>query len=106
MIPPELDPLLKRVEQSPGNELFRFSLAKALFDKALYTEAIQHFEIALEKKPDWMLVAILLGKSWLQLHQREKAKQYFELGQKLARDQKHDGPLEETTALLEQLNEG
>jgi uncharacterized protein HemY len=102
-ISPDLEPLKKRVEEFPQNELFRFSLGKACFDQQLYAEAIQHFEIALQKKADWMAVAILLGKSHLQLNQTEKAKEYLRLGQRLAQEQKHEGPFEETTTLLAQI---
>jgi uncharacterized protein HemY len=103
MSAPDFESLKKRVEQFPDNELFRFSLGKAFFDTGSYQEAIEHFDIALKKKPDWMVVAILIGKSWLQLQDRQKARQYIQLGQKLAREQDHEGPLEETTALLSQI---
>jgi uncharacterized protein HemY len=95
--------LEKRVKEFPDNELFRFSLGKAYFDSDMNSEAIQHLEIALQKKSDWMVVAILLGKAWLRLDDKTKAKQYFQLGQKLALEQNHEGPLEETTALLSSL---
>ncbi len=98
-----LDPLRKRVEQFPDGELFRFSLGKALFDSGDFTGAIEHLDAALSKKPDWMLVAILLGRCWIKQGNRDKARHYLELGRKLAIEQKHDGPLEETTALLAEL---
>lgn len=103
MPPPDISSYLQRVEQFPDNELFRFSLGKAYFDTAEYQKAIEQLQIALNKKPDWMVVAILIGKAWLALNDRSKATEYLTLGQKLARDQNHDGPLEETTHLLDQL---
>ena len=36
-----------KVNQDPENKLFRFSLAKALFDENLHLEAIPHLENAL-----------------------------------------------------------
>jgi uncharacterized protein HemY len=93
----------KRVEQFPENELFRFSLGKALFDAGNYQEAIQHFEIAFHKKSDWMAIAILLGRAYKSIGDMEKARAYLETGQKLAREQNHEGPWEETKALLAEL---
>jgi tetratricopeptide (TPR) repeat protein len=94
----------RRVESAPENELFRFSLAKALYDAGEYQESVAHFEKALARKPDWMLVAILLGKTWLKLGDRERAIHFLRMGQTLAREQNHEGPLEEVTALLEDLH--
>ncbi len=102
---PSLDLMRGRLAQSPENELFRFSLGKALYDRGETAEAVSHFEVALTHKPDWMLVAILLGKCWRQLGDFVKARQYLELGRKLAHEQQHDGPLEEATALLSELGE-
>ena len=105
MTEPSLEPLRKRVEQFPQNELFRFSLGKALFDARDYRGAIEQFEIALAKKSDWMAVAILLGKAWLESGELTKARHYLELGQRLAREQNHEGPLEETTAILAEIKQ-
>jgi tetratricopeptide (TPR) repeat protein len=98
-----LEPLRKRVEEFPQNELFRFSLGKALFDAGDFVGAIEQFEVALARKPDWMVVAILLGRSWQSRGDLKKAREYLELGQRLAREQNHEGPLEETTELLKHL---
>lgn len=99
----QFETLRDRVRQFPENELFRFSLGKSLFDAGEYPEAIQHLEIALKHKPDWMLVAILIGRAWKELGDLAKARLYLEMGQKLAREQNHEGPLEETTQLLQNL---
>jgi tetratricopeptide (TPR) repeat protein len=95
--------LRERVTQNPSNELFRFSLGKELFDAGRYDEAIKEFDVALQQKPDWMVVAILLGRCWREQKDLTKARHYLELAQKLAREQNHEGPLEETTALLAEL---
>ena len=99
-----IETLRQRVAQNPSNELFRFSLGKELFDAKKFDEAIPELEAALQKKSDWMLVAILLGKAWKEKGDRSKARTYLELGQRLAKDQNHEGPLEETTSLLNELN--
>lgn len=101
---PHLDALRQRVQQHPQNELFRFSLGKALFDEGDPAGAIEHFEVALTLKDDWMLVAILLGRCWKAKGDLAKARQYWEMGRRLAIEQNHEGPLEEVKALLEGLN--
>ena len=101
---PDFDTLRQRVTQFPQNELFRFSLGKALFDSGDQAGAIEHFEVALAKKPDWMLVAILLGRCWKSKGEVAKARQYWEQGRRLAIEQNHEGPLEDVKALLDGLN--
>jgi uncharacterized protein HemY len=98
-----IDLLKNRVAQNPTNELFRFSLGKELFDEKDYDGATEHLGIALQKKPDWMLVAILLGRCWMEKGDTANARRYFELGKKLAEIQNHEGPLEEVNGLLKQL---
>lgn len=102
----DLEKLRQRVEQSPQNELFRFSLGKALWDAGDVEGATPHFEAALALKTDWMLVAILLGRCWLKRGDLAKARAHFELGLRLAIEQKHDGPREEVEALLASLGSG
>ena len=94
----------KMVEQFPQNELARFSLGKALFDAGDFQRAKEHFEIALTKKPDWMVVQILIGKCELSLGQRASAKSAFERALKLAIDQNHEGPQMEMEQALAELD--
>lgn len=91
------------LEQTPGNHLARFSLAKLLFDGGRFDEALGHFAKALEAKPDWMMARILLGKCHLSLGDRNSARGCFEEGLRLAIAQHHDGPQAEMEALLEDL---
>lgn len=92
------------VVQHPGNELVRFSLAKALFDRGAFAEAIPHFEKALEKRADWMVVTILLGRSQLAMGDKAAARANFERARQLAIEQHHEGPLAELDQLLSELN--
>jgi len=82
----------KMVAQFPQNELARFSLGKALFDAGDFTRAKEHLEAALARKPDWMVVQILIGKCDLALGQKAPAKAAFERALKLAIEQNHEGP--------------
>lgn len=88
------------VEQQPNNELARFSLGKALFDAGEFAAAKEHFQIALAKKADWMVVQILIGKCALSLGDKLAAKAAFERALQLAIAQNHEGPREELEALL------
>lgn len=91
------------VLQHPRNELARFSLGRALFDAGQLEEARGHLEVALELRPDWMVVQILLGKCALQAGRIEEARRCFERARDLAIAQHHEGPLEEMNQLLSDL---
>lgn len=93
------------VEKFPNNEMARFSLGKALFDGGQFGEAKVQFVAALQKKPDWMVVQILIGKCALQAGDRVAAKQAFERALQLAIEQNHEGPREEMEQMLAELRE-
>ena len=92
------------VAQHPQNELARYSLGRALFDLGEFTEAKEHLRLALEKKPDWMVVQILLGKCDLELGDRASAVTAFQRARELAIAQHHEGPLAELEELLSELS--
>ena len=94
---------LQLIEQQPNHELARFSLGKALFDAGEFTAAKEHFQIALVKKPDWMVVQILLGKCDLALGDKPSAKAAFQRALQLALSQHHEGPQAEMEAMLADL---
>ncbi len=94
----------KMVEQFPQNELARFSLGKALFDAQQFAQAQEHFTVALAKKPDWMVVQILIGKSALALGDKPAAKTAFQRALDLAIAQHHEGPQMEMEQALAELN--
>ena len=93
----------KLLEQYPNNELARFSLGKALFDAGQISEAKEHFDIAIAKKPDWMVVQILIGKCELAMGDKTAAKKSFERAKQLAIEQNHEGPLAEMEQMLAEL---
>jgi tetratricopeptide (TPR) repeat protein len=94
----------KLLEQYPDNELARFSLGKAYFDSCQFADAKEQFELALRRKPDWMVVQILAGKCQLELGNRSAAKIAFERARQLAIQQDHEGPLEEINHLLNEMS--
>ena len=93
----------KMVEQFPQNELARFSLGKALFDAGDFAGAKEHLIAALAKKPDWMVVQILIGKCELSQGNSVAAKAAFERALQLAIDQHHEGPQAEMEQALAEL---
>ena len=94
----------KMVEQFPQNELARFSLGKALYDAQQFAAAKEHFTIALAKKPDWMVVQILIGKCDLALGHKVSAKTAFQNALQLAITQHHEGPQMEMEQALAELS--
>lgn len=103
-IPPSIERPLKMVEQNPGNELARFSLGKAWFNLGEFTKAKEQLVVALTKKPDWMVVQILIGKCDLSLGDKTAAKSAFERARQLAIEQNHEGPLAEMEQALAELS--
>ena len=94
----------KMVEQFPNNELARFSLGKALYDAGNFAAAREQLVIALQRKPDWMVVQILIGKCDLEQGNRDAARLAFERARELAIQQNHEGPLAEMEQLLAELD--
>lgn len=94
----------KLLEQFPNNELARFSLGKAFYDGGDFAAAQAEFELALQRKPDWMVVQILIGKCELAKGQKEAARTAFERARQLAIAQNHEGPLAEMDELLATLD--
>jgi Flp pilus assembly protein TadD len=94
----------KMVDQFPQNELARFSLGKALFDAQQFATAKEHFAVAITKKPDWMVVQILIGKCDLALGDKPAARTAFQRALQLAIDQHHEGPQMEMEQALAELN--
>ena len=94
----------KLLEQYPNNELARFSLGKAYFDAGEFASAREQFQHALNRKPDWMAVQILLGKCELALGNQLAAKGAFQRAHQLAMEQNHEGPREEMEQLLAELH--
>ncbi len=92
------------VAQFPGNELARFSLGKALFDAGDFALAKDQLAVALNRKPDWMVVQILIGKCERALGNKACAKAAFERALQLALDQSHEGPQMEMEEALAELD--
>lgn len=92
------------VSQFPQNDLARFSLGKALFDAGEFARAKEQLDVALQRKPDWMVVQILVGKCELALGQKAAARASFQNALKLAIEQNHEGPQMEMEAMVAELD--
>lgn len=91
------------VARQPNNDLFRFSLAQALLAENRPEEALPHLVACAEKKADWMMPRILVGKTLLGLGRRAEAKPWLESALALAVDQQHEDPEQELRGLLHDL---
>lgn len=92
------------VATHPDNELFRFSLAQALVEAGRPADAASHFAYCVNKKSDWMMPRILLGKWLLSEGKREEARPLLEQALKLAIEQAHEDPEAELRTLLRDLD--
>ncbi len=92
------------VDQNPENELYRFSLAQALVKEDQPGQAEPHLRLCIEKRPDWMVAYIMLGKALIELERRDEAKLIFQTAHRLAVEQDHEEPETELNALLEQMD--
>jgi predicted Zn-dependent protease len=92
------------VAQQPDNELFRFSLAQALLKADRAAEAVPHLQACAQKRADWMMPRILLGKTLVGLGRKAEARPWLEAALKLAVEQSHEDPERELRSLLAELN--
>jgi len=93
----------KLVERDPDNELFRFSLGQAYSEEGQHESAVEAMDACLERKPDWMMAAILKGKSLIALQRPEEAKLALQHALRLAIEQEHETPESEIRQLIESL---
>lgn len=89
-----------KVEKSPENMMFRFSLGQALYEENATEEAIPHLDKCAKSREDWMLPRILLGKALLQEGKVDVARPHLEDALNLAIVQNHDDPAAELRIIL------
>jgi len=86
--------------RQPENELFRFSLAQALVAEGRAEEALGHFRTCAERKADWMMPRILLGRALAAVGDGPGARAAWTEALALAVAQGHEEPEAELRALL------
>ena len=89
-----------KLEANPENDLFRFSLAQALWDEQGWGECIEQLQLCLQKRPDWMIASLLLAKVKMKTGDMEDAQRILKETVRMAKEQDHEGPEEEARALL------
>jgi predicted Zn-dependent protease len=88
----------------PDNELFHFSLAQVLLKENRTAEALPHLRFCTDRKADWMMPRILLGKALLGLGRKREARPWLEAALALAVGQSHETPEQELRAVLAEMN--
>lgn len=96
-----IDRNLKILEASPSNHLARFALANAYADAGRAAEAEEQYRLCLQAQPDWMAVAISLGRCLVQRRACDEARQVLAAARDMAVRQGHSSPLEEIAELEE-----
>jgi len=91
---------LKKLEGNSENLLIRFSLAQAYFEDGDYENSVNHLEICISQRSDWMIATLLLGKALIEIGQKEEACVQFKKTIELARKQGHEDPEQEAISLL------
>jgi Flp pilus assembly protein TadD len=101
--PQRSETFARLVAGQPTNELFQFSWAQALAGEQRLAEAVAPFKYCVDKKADWMMPRILLGKVYLELGRRDDARIQFLDALNLAIEQSHETPEQELRLLLADL---
>ena len=96
---------LEKLEGNPDNFLNRFSLAQAYYENGEYEKAITHLNICFQKRNDWMMASLLLGKALLAVGRKKEACDPLEQTITLARMQGHEDPEQEAKTLLAECTE-
>jgi predicted Zn-dependent protease len=91
------------VAQHPDNELFHFSLAQVLLWDGRTAEALPLLRFCTDRKADWMMPRILLGKALLELGRKREARPWLEAALALAVGQSHETPERDLRALLAEM---
>lgn len=91
---------LKRLEENENNLLTRFSLAQAYFESGDYKNSIEHLDICVSKRGDWMVAFLLLAKALIANGKKSDARSPLEKTILLAQEQGHEDPEEEAKTLL------
>ena len=91
---------LEKLKANPDNLLNRFSLSQVYFENGEYENAIVHLKICFQKRDDWMMVSLLLGKALIAVGQKKQACAPLEQTINLAIKQGHEDPEQEAKTLL------
>ena len=94
-----IDKFRKMVEAMPENHLARFGLANACFEAGRLEDAAAEYRRCLDQQPDWMAVAISLGRCLVMRGDTHEARAVLAAAREMALRQGHSSPLEEIAEL-------
>ena len=94
-----IDRFRKMVEGMPDNHVARFGLANACFEAGLIKDAEEEYRHCLRLQPDWMAVAICLGRCLVMSGGTDEAAKVLAAAREMALRQGHSSPLEEIAEL-------
>ncbi len=80
------DMFRKLLEKDPDNPMVLCSLGIELFKEGRYLEAREHLRRAIENKPDYSVAYRMLGRTHYELHENSEARNVFEKGREVARE--------------------
>ena len=103
MLSKQLEAFRLKVAKFPDNLLYRFSFAQQLSAHGKSEEAIEHLEICLAKRDDWMIPFFVKAKLGISLDRKLEAISSLKKTIELAKAQSHDDPLVEAQELLDSL---
>ncbi len=76
----------KLLERDPNNPMVLYSLGNELFKEGKYPEARDHLRRAAENKPDYSVAYRMLGRAHYELGEDAEAKEVFERGREVAKE--------------------
>jgi predicted Zn-dependent protease len=76
----------KLLQRDPNNPMVLYSLGNELFKEGKYPEARDHLRRAVENKPDYSVAYRMLGRAHYELGEDAEAKEVFERGREVAKE--------------------
>lgn len=80
------DMFRKLLERDPENPMVLYSLGNELFKEGRFTEAREYLSRAVRNKPDYSVAYRVLGRAHFELSEDAEARQVFEKGREVARE--------------------
>ena len=105
MTSPRIEQFKKLVEIEPSEITF-FGLGRACMDEGYFEEAAEAFRKAIELKPDYTAVYLLLGESLQHLNRPEEAMQVYEQGVQVGERTRDEIPKHKMEKRLKRLKKG
>ena len=76
----------KLLQRNPTNPMVLYSLGNELFKEGRYGEARDHLQRAVANKPDYSVAYRMLGRANYELGENDEARNIFEKGKEVARE--------------------